>query len=204
MAAAGVFADAVMHPLDRTHLSVNSSSEENLQFWIVTRQTYYGGLVIRPPANLDRTTFDLISGCTDYPNASLSPRQPPKWTIKSTWDQHVVLQGDAILGNPPANECSTSGGDHLFSLGKFVIAPGRYQLELKFSDNLPKSVSFPVSLTIRCCGKNSETSGIVGGFPLFFAFALIPASVIISAILVLILLVRGGLHIYRRQFQLPS
>jgi hypothetical protein len=198
MVAGGLFADAVMHPVHQPHLSVASSSNSNFKFWILTKQTYYGGLTIPPPSNLDRTTFDLISGCTDYAITSQSPARRPKWIIKSTSDQQVVIQGEAILYNPPANECATSGGYHLFSLGEIALGPGRYQLELKFSDDLPESASIPVSLGIGCCGKNSKIEGFAGNFPLLYGFVLIPASAIAFAVLVLILLIRGGRDIYPR------
>lgn len=202
MVAGGVFADAVMHPVAQADLVLDTSSNPSLKFWILTEQTYYGGLVIRPPSNLDRTTFDLISGCMDYP-ASRSPPRRPKWAIRSTWNQQIVVQGQALLGNPPPTECSTSGGNHLFSLGAFVIPRGRYQLELEFSDDLPSSAAFPVSLTISCCGKNTKMVGVAGNFPLFYAFVLIPASIIIFAILAIILLVRGGMHLHGRRVR-PS
>jgi len=200
IATAAAFTGTASNPVVGTRFNITSSPNSNLRFWIVTWETYYARLWIGQPSNLDRKTFDLITGCNDYSIVPPLHVDGPKWIIKSVRDQNVVVEREAILVNPPPNECSSTTGGHVFSLGGFALAPGRYQFELKFRSDIPESMNFPVELSIHCCGKNAPAHTGLGSFPLFFAFVLFPLFACIFAVLGLLLLIRAGVFLYRLQF----
>jgi hypothetical protein len=196
LATAGAFTDTVANPVAPTRFNIASTSNSNLRFWIVTRESYSATLWMQQPVDLDRETFDMITGCMDY---SIGPQlrvQTPIWTIRSARDQRIAVQREAILIDPPANECSSTTGGHVFSLGEFVLAPGRYQFELRLGNDIPESINFPVELNIQCCGKLAAAHTILGGLPLFFGFFLSPVLVLIFAFLALSLFVRSGKFLY--------
>jgi hypothetical protein len=190
VATAGLFTSAATNPVGPTRFKINSTSSSNLRFWIVTWETYRGKLWIGQPAELDRKTFDLVTGCRE----SSDVRPAPEWTIKSAWDQRVVIQSEAMLVNPPPSECSSTTGGRVFSLGEFAIGPGRYQFELKFSNEISESISFPAELNIQCCVKRAETQ--LGSLVLMFGFFLFPILFFVFAFLLLVLLIRAGIFFY--------
>jgi hypothetical protein len=199
---AGAFSGTAINPVIPTRFNIDTAPDSNFKFWILTWETYDAKLWIGQPGGLDRETFDRITGCED---STVPPERfpTPKWTIRLAWDESVVLHRDAVLVNPPANECSSTTGGHVLSLGKFAVSPGRYQFELKFSNDIPESMSFPVELNINCCGKLSPPHTWLGGFPLFFAFVLFPILALVFAILTLLLVTRAVLYAIARGTEYP-
>jgi hypothetical protein len=196
---AGWFTPKATNPATRNQaFNIDSTPGSNFKFWIVTWEAYDGKLWIGQPPKLDRKTFNRVTGCED---PSIKPPPPvitPEWTIRSVWDQRVVIQRSAGLINPPANECSTSGGGRVFSLGEFALAPGRYQFEIKFSSEVPESMSFPAELNISCCGKFARTA--LGELALFFRFG-ISLLLLVFAFLTLVLFIRGTISLLQSQIR---
>jgi hypothetical protein len=194
LATADTFTRTANYPVMPTRFNIDPEPNWNSRFWIITSETYTAKLWVGQPAELDRKTFDLITGCNDY---SILPSQrvlTPKWTIRSVWDQRVVIQGDAILINPPANECSSTGGGHVFSLGEFAVAPGRYQFELKFSNIISDSMSFPVELNVHRSRTFSHTR--LGHLAVLFDSFLMLIPFLVFAFLLLALFIRAGIFLY--------
>jgi hypothetical protein len=195
LTAAELLTKAATNPaLPTTRFNIASAPNSSLKFWIFTWETYTATLWIGQPAELDRKTFDLITGCKDSSIVSSQDVLTPKWAIRSVRDQSVLIQGEAILVNPPANECTSTTGGHVFSLGKFAIAPGRYQFEIKFSANIPESMSFPAELNIRCCARYTHTR-LGRLMNLYFFFG--PLLVVVFAFLMSLLVIRAVLYARR-------
>jgi hypothetical protein len=199
-----LFTSAVSNPVTPTPFNLNAAPNSNFRFWILAEETYHASLFIEQPAELGRKTFDLVTGCQDNVNTPPHQVQTPQLIIRSVRNQRVVIQRGAKLINPPADECATTTGGRVFSLGEFAIAPGRYLFELKFSDEIPSSMSFPAELSISCCGKIASTHTALGKFTQTFPFLLFPFLALVFAVLASILFVRAVKFLYNLQFQLPD
>jgi hypothetical protein len=171
---ADLFDRAAFNPAtsDR-RFNIESKPDSNVKFRIVTWEPYRATLWIGQPNNLDRRTFDLVTGCQDDSNMSRQAVQTPEWTIRSVSDQRVVIQRKATLINPPADECSSTTGGHVFALGDLAPGPGQYQFELKFGSEIPESMNFPAELSITCsCGREAQTR--LGSLALFLPYVALP------------------------------
>jgi hypothetical protein len=187
---ADLFDHAAFNPVTaHPGFNIESRPGSNFKFRIVTWETYRGTLWIGQPNNLDRKTFDLVTGCQDDSAGSRQPVRTPEWTIRSVSDQRVVIQRTATLINPPADQCGSTTGGHVFALGEFAPGPGQYQFELKFGSEIPESMNFPAELSITCsCGREARTRlGALGLFlpnvalPMVFAFIFTAAALIFRA-----------------------
>jgi hypothetical protein len=196
---AGSFIGAATQPVAPKRIAIDQDHKSNVRFWIVTWETYQGTLWIGRPPELNPKAFDRLTGCLDFSGTPPQRPAPLQWTIRSAYDSRAVVQGKAIPINPSADDCSSTKGGHVLSLGKLALEPGRYQFDLKLSDEIPDTISFPIELNIQCCGKIAHTR--LGGLALFLAFFLLPILIYVVAFLVLILLVRGALFFYATRSQ---
>lgn len=192
VSAADRFYWQAFYPAPHTRFNIDSTPNSNSRFWVITWETYSATLWIDQPSELDQKTFGLITGCKDFSVGPLQRVQTPTWIIRSVGDQRVVIQKEAVLFNPPANECSTTTGTrHGFSLGEFAISPGRYQFEVKLSPDIPESMTFSAELNVHCCEYFSQIHTRLGGLASGSALLSLPLLFFVLPILVLVLLIRA-------------
>jgi hypothetical protein len=195
-AAAPWFMSLIANPVTKhRRYVVDSTGQSNLRFWLVTWEAYDGELWIGRPAELNRETFDRLTGCLDYtsrpPSAMLL-----RWTIQSVSDDRVVAEGKGTPINPTADDCASTRSGHVLSLGKIAISPGRYRFDLEFGVQFLETMNFPVEVDLYCCELKSRPQTRLGCFPGIFAFVVFPILILSFGLLILILLIRAGMYIY--------
>ena len=151
---------AVFLPMSSGQFKVDPANKMDSRFWILTKETYGINLAIERPPELDRDTFDQLTGCPDLRKRPFVPVPgitiPFQWTVKSP-DERIVAKSSSPSITPAGNACSSTGRAHLLSLGSFSIDPGRYRFEFAFSEEIPAFKNFSTEVFISCCGKSADT-----------------------------------------------